>query len=110
MQVVMLKVTHIRATRGGPGSSPRAAAFQMQHLLRRRIQLLLQRFETIFHRWPAIERGEFVLERLAGVLVRRIQTRVRAGVGELNLVFELLKVFGKILSADTAERGRRRVL
>src|SRR5690349_18096143 len=65
---------------------------QHQHLLRRRIQLLLQRLETILDRRPAIEFREFVVERLAGFLVRRIQTRVRAGVGELNLVFELLKV------------------
>ena len=38
-------------------------------LLRRRIDLLLERFQTVFDRRAARERREFVLKRLAALLI-----------------------------------------
>src|SRR5260370_16305280 len=68
------------ANRRPAPETPTPNRFERYWLLLRRIQLLLERFQTIFYRRTARERRKFVVECLAALLVGRIQPCVGAGI------------------------------
>ena len=54
------------------------AGLRTDALLRRRVHLLLERFQAVFDRRAARERREFVFECLAALLIGRVQPGIRA--------------------------------